>query len=270
MKVKPIIIWLYLLNAAVLITHEIDSAYWHEWELFGMPGGIQLFLILNLLLVGLVLYGYLALLQGRAVGIVFSWLLVAGGLFAVMIHSYFLLQASEAFRSAVSLGLLTATFFLSLAQAVALLKIQQSPSMPFTSKTPHLTTDGIIELYEGDRFKGIILIERKNDPRGLALPGGFVDVGERVEDALWREMQEETNLEVEISKLLGVYSDPDRDPRFHTASIVFITKSQGQPKGGDDAKEAKLYALEEIPMDQLVFDHSVILKDYLQQRSTDK
>ena len=110
--------------------------------------------------------------------------------------------------------------------------------MPFTPRTPYLTTDGIIELYEGDIFKGIVLIERKNDPKGLALPGGFVDVGERVEDALIREMQEETNLEVEIRKLLGVYSDPKRDPRFHTASVVFIAKAQGQPQGGDDAKEA--------------------------------
>jgi 8-oxo-dGTP diphosphatase len=142
--------------------------------------------------------------------------------------------------------------------------------MPFTPKTPYLTTDGIIELYEDDTFKGIVLIERKNDPKGLALPGGFVDVGERVEDALRREMQEETNLEVEISKLLGVYSDPKRDPRFHTASVVFIAKAKGQPKGGDDAKEAKLYALEEIPMDLLVFDHSDILKEYLLQHDTNK
>lgn len=141
--------------------------------------------------------------------------------------------------------------------------------MPFTPKTPYLTTDGIIELYEGETFKGIVLIERSNDPKGLAIPGGFVDVGESVEDALVREMKEETNLDVQISRLLGVYSDPKRDPRFHTASVVFIAKAQGQPKGGDDAKDAKLYALEEIPMDQLVFDHGAILKDYLSQRSTD-
>ncbi len=142
--------------------------------------------------------------------------------------------------------------------------------MPFTPHTPYLTTDGIIELYEGDTFKGIVLIERRNDPKGLALPGGFVDVGECVEDALIREMKEETNLDVQISKLLGVYSDPKRDPRFHTASIVFIAKAQGQPQGGDDAKEAKLYALEEIPMDKLVFDHSEILKDYLFQHNTSR
>lgn len=142
--------------------------------------------------------------------------------------------------------------------------------MPFTPKTPYLTTDGIIELYEGDRFKGIVLIERRNKPKGLALPGGFVDVGESVEDALKREMQEETNLDVQIVSLLGVYSDPKRDPRFHTASVVFVVKAHGQPKGGDDAKDAKLYALEEIPMDQLVFDHSEILKDYLAQHHTNR
>ena len=138
--------------------------------------------------------------------------------------------------------------------------------MAFTPKTPYLTTDGIIELYEQNDFRGIILIERKNDPKGLALPGGFVDVGERVEDALVREMKEETDLDVEITKLLGIYSDPKRDPRFHTASAVFIAKAEGQPKGGDDAKEAKLYALEEIPLEQLVFDHADIVKAYLAQR----
>jgi len=142
--------------------------------------------------------------------------------------------------------------------------------MPFTPKTPYLTTDGIIELYKEDTFKGIVLIERKNEPKGLALPGGFVYVGESVENALIREMQEETNLDVEIVKLLGIYSDPKRDPRFHTASAVFIVKAQGKPSAGDDAKEAKLYALEEIPMDLLVFDHSQILKDYLSQHYEDR
>jgi len=140
--------------------------------------------------------------------------------------------------------------------------------MPFTPKTPYLTTDGIIEMYEDDNFKGIVLIERKNEPKGLALPGGFVDVGESVEEALRREMKEETNLDVQISSLLGVYSDPKRDPRFHTASVVYVARAQGQPKGGDDAKEAKLYTLEEIPLDQLVFDHGKIVKDYLLSRES--
>lgn len=138
--------------------------------------------------------------------------------------------------------------------------------MAFTPKTPYLTTDGIIEVYEGETFKGIVLIERKNDPKGLALPGGFVDVGERVEDALVREMKEETHLDVTISSLLGVYSDPARDPRFHTASVVYVAKAEGEPRGGDDAKEAKLYPLDAIPMDKLVFDHADIVKAYLNSR----
>ncbi len=140
--------------------------------------------------------------------------------------------------------------------------------MAFTPKTPYLTTDGIIEIYEDEDFKGIVLIGRKNEPVGLALPGGFVDVGERVEEALRREMKEETNLDVQISSLLGIYSDPKRDPRFHTASVVYVVQAQGQPKGGDDAKEAKLYTLKEIPFDKLVFDHGKIVKDYLLSRES--
>jgi len=138
--------------------------------------------------------------------------------------------------------------------------------MPFTPKTPYLTTDGIIELYDGSDFRGIVLIERKNAPLGLALPGGFVDVGERVEDALIREMKEETTLDVRISYLLGIYSDPKRDPRFHTASAVYVATAQGEPRGEDDAKEAKVYALDEIPYEKLVFDHAQIVRDYLQKR----
>jgi len=131
-------------------------------------------------------------------------------------------------------------------------------------KTPYLAVDGIIQLFDkNDDFKGIVLIERKNPPFGLAIPGGFVDVGEKVEDALLREMKEETSLEVEIIKLLGVYSDPKRDPRFHTVSVVFICKAYGIPKASSDAKEVKIYKLEEIPYDRLVFDHEKILKDYI-------
>jgi len=138
--------------------------------------------------------------------------------------------------------------------------------MAFIPKTPYLTTDGIIEIYENEAFKGIVLIERKNEPKGLALPGGFVDLGERVEDALVREMKEETNLDVTISRVLGIYSDPARDPRFHTASVVYVAQAEGKPKGGDDAKEAKLYTLDTIPFDKLVFDHAKIVEDYLSSR----
>ena len=130
-------------------------------------------------------------------------------------------------------------------------------------KTPLLAVDGIIELYEENEFKGIVLIERLNAPLGLAIPGGFVDVGEKVEDALVREMKEETDLDVQICSLLNVYSDPSRDPRFHTASVVYICKAEGTPKGLDDAKEAIIYKKDEIPFDTLVFDHAQILRDYL-------
>ncbi|ACO04312.1 MAG TPA: NUDIX hydrolase [Persephonella sp.] len=131
-------------------------------------------------------------------------------------------------------------------------------------KTPFVAVDGIIQLFDSeDRFRGIVLIERKNPPLGLAIPGGFVDVGERVEDALIREMKEETDLDVEIVRLLGVYSDPDRDPRFHTVSITYVCKAYGEPKAQSDAKDVKIFRLEDIPFDKLVFDHAKILKDYL-------
>lgn len=132
--------------------------------------------------------------------------------------------------------------------------------------TPKVAVDGIVKVFEEDgKFKGIVLIERKYFPYGLALPGGFVELGERVEDALKREMEEETGLKVEIEKIHGVYSDPDRDPRFHTVSIVFVCRAFGEPKGGDDAKEAKVFKLEEIPFEKIVFDHGKILQDYLKK-----
>ena len=135
--------------------------------------------------------------------------------------------------------------------------------MSFTPKTPYLTIDGIIEVYEGGIFQGIVLIDRKCEPLGLALPGGFVEVGERVEEALKREMKEETGLDVDIDRILGIYSDPERDPRFHTATVVYVAKASGQPKGGDDAKVARLYQLTDLPLEKLVFDHGKIVADYL-------
>ncbi|MBU1218164.1 NUDIX hydrolase [bacterium] len=138
--------------------------------------------------------------------------------------------------------------------------------MHFKPKTPYLATDGIVEIYnDSQELLGIVLIQRKNAPLGLALPGGFVDVGESVEDALVREMKEEISLDVEITKLFGVYSDPSRDERFHTASVVYICKAYGEPIGADDAKEAKIVKLEELQLDKLVFDHGDILRDYLKR-----
>ncbi len=128
--------------------------------------------------------------------------------------------------------------------------------------TPFLTVDGIIRIFN-PQFKGIVLIKRKNPPLGYALPGGFVDYGESVEDALTREMKEEVNLEIEVVKLLGIYSNPNRDPRLHTASCVFICNAYKLPQAGDDAKEAFIFKLEEIPFEKLVFDHSRIIADYL-------
>lgn len=134
---------------------------------------------------------------------------------------------------------------------------------------PYLTVDGIVELYnEAQEFQGIVLIERLNTPQGLALPGGFVDIGESVEQAVVREMKEEISLDVTIQSLLGVYSDPKRDKRFHTVSIVYVCKAYGIPKGDDDAKEAFVYALDNLPLDRLVFDHAQIVGDYLARRIT--
>ncbi|NPB08550.1 MAG: NUDIX hydrolase [Aquificae bacterium] len=130
-------------------------------------------------------------------------------------------------------------------------------------RTPLLATDVIVRLWDENRFRGIVLIERKNPPVGLALPGGFVEVGESVEEAAVREMREEIGLEVRLKGLLGVYSDPDRDPRFHVVSVVWIGDARGEPRAGSDAKEVKIYRLEEIPLERLVFDHGKILRDFL-------
>ncbi len=138
---------------------------------------------------------------------------------------------------------------------------------PFRPSTPYVAVDGIIKIFDENRFKGIVLIERKNPPLGFALPGGFVEIGESVEDALKREMKEETILDVEIVRLFGVYSDPKRDPRFHTVSITFECIANGVPKGSDDAKRAHIAPLEDIPWQSLVFDHKKILLDFIKGAS---
>jgi 8-oxo-dGTP diphosphatase len=133
----------------------------------------------------------------------------------------------------------------------------------FEPKTPYLAVDGVVRLWDGERFKGIVLVERRYEPLGYALPGGFVEVGETVEKAVLREVKEETGLDAQIVKLLGVYSEPNRDPRFHVVSVVFVLDAYGEPKGGDDAKKAVVFPLEDLPFDKIVFDHAKILKDFL-------
>jgi ADP-ribose pyrophosphatase YjhB (NUDIX family) len=123
-------------------------------------------------------------------------------------------------------------------------------------KTPLLTVDTIIRYNEG-----IVLIERKNRPSGWALPGGFVEIGESVENAAVREAKEETSLDITLVEQFHVYSDPERDPRFHTVSIVFIGNGKGILQGRDDAKKADLFFEKNLP-DPIVFDHLNIIKDY--------
>ena len=127
--------------------------------------------------------------------------------------------------------------------------------------TPLLTVDVIIEV-EG----GIVLIERKNPPPGWALPGGFVDVGEGVAAAAVREAKEETSLDVTLSEQFFAYSDPRRDPRGHTTSVVFLGRASGEPRAADDARAVQIYALEALP--PLAFDHGQILDDYRRYKQT--
>ena len=131
-------------------------------------------------------------------------------------------------------------------------------------ETPLLAVDGIVELFDnGNNYKGIVLIERKNAPFGLALPGGFVDTGESCETAVVREMKEELSLDTEIVKMFGVYSEPERDPRGHVISVVYILKSDGIPVAKDDAKAIKIIGLNNFENFDFAFDHKKIIKDYV-------
>ncbi|GFE70395.1 NUDIX hydrolase [Chroococcus sp. FPU101] len=134
-----------------------------------------------------------------------------------------------------------------------------------TYRNPTPTVDIIIELLD-QPHRPIILIERKNPPYGWAIPGGFIDYGETVETAAKREAMEEVNLDVDLVEQFYVYSDPNRDPRQHTLSIVFIATAKGEPKALDDAKTVKIFPLGEIPSN-LCFDHDKILKDYCYYRN---
>lgn len=130
--------------------------------------------------------------------------------------------------------------------------------------TPLLTVDLVIELPD----ERVVLIKRRHPPDGWALPGGFVDMGETVEQAAVREAREETGLDVSLHGILGVYSDPDRDPRGHTASVVFVAHASGSPRGADDAADARAFDPSNPP--RLAFDHAVIIADYLQWRRSGK
>lgn len=128
-------------------------------------------------------------------------------------------------------------------------------------RNPIPTVDIIIETPAG-----IILIKRKNSPLGWALPGGFVDYGETLEQAAEREALEETSLRISNLRLLGCYSDPARDSRMHTISTVFVAKGDATPEAGDDAAGVAVFLVDELP-EKLCFDHGKIMADYLARKS---
>ena len=132
-------------------------------------------------------------------------------------------------------------------------------------KNPKPTVDLVIELDDAPGM--IVLVVRRNEPRGLALPGGFVDEGEWVADAAVREAKEETGLDVELTELSHVYSDPRRDARQHTISVVFLARAGGRPVGGDDAADCVVCPPDAVPQ-PLVFDHATIIADYIAYKRT--
>ena len=132
--------------------------------------------------------------------------------------------------------------------------------METSSRNPLITVDAIIEV-DG----GVVLIKRKNPPHGWAIPGGFVDYGESLEDAVCREMKEETCLDIHLVRQFHTYSDPERDPRHHTVSTVFIATASGTPKAADDAKDLSIFTKGDLPED-IAFDHRQILEDYFNEK----
>jgi 8-oxo-dGTP diphosphatase len=127
---------------------------------------------------------------------------------------------------------------------------------------PSPTTDVIIDV--GGR---IVLVERRFEPKGWALPGGFIELGESAATAAVREVQEETGLVPTLTELFHVYSDPGRDPRRHTLTVVYLGVATGEPRGGDDAARALLFTADTLPS-PLAFDHARILDDYFTYRRT--
>ncbi|NET62844.1 MAG: NUDIX hydrolase [Symploca sp. SIO2E6] len=133
-----------------------------------------------------------------------------------------------------------------------------------TYRNPVPTVDIIVELVDRPH-RPIVLIERKNPPLGWAIPGGFVDYGESAETAAVREAQEEISLTVDLIEQFQAYSDPNRDPRQHTISVVFLAKATGEPRAADDAKNLGIFHHWDLPAN-LCFDHDKILQDYWNYR----
>lgn len=132
--------------------------------------------------------------------------------------------------------------------------------------TPAIAADAIIELIDHPD-RPIVLIERRFPPLGWAVPGGFVDVGESLETAAVREAKEETSLDVRLIALLGMYSNPNRDPRGHTVTAVYVAEAHGMPVAADDAKNILLLDPND-PLPLLAFDHAMVLEDYRRFRAT--
>jgi 8-oxo-dGTP diphosphatase len=133
-------------------------------------------------------------------------------------------------------------------------------------RNPVPTVDIIIQaVHPESGERGIILIERKNPPFGWALPGGFVDYGETVEQAAVREAKEETCLDVRLIRQFHVYSDPARDSRLHTITTVFIAEADGTPHGADDAVRAEIFIPPALP-GQIAFDHASIIEDFITRK----
>jgi 8-oxo-dGTP diphosphatase len=122
---------------------------------------------------------------------------------------------------------------------------------------PPPTVDAILEIAPGK----VLLVWRRYPPIGWALPGGFVETGESVEEACAREIFEETGLVITDHRQMHVYSDPMRDPRGQTISTVFVSRPTGSPRAGDDAAEVATYPLDSLP-DPICFDHARILEDF--------